>query len=124
MLYIIGILSYLFHISKTATITGISTVESTQNEYNKKGSDKGGTILYFHAAFSFGDPSQYTAYVGEKECKIIEYHSDSSLIQCIVPASDTDHNLEHLISLVSSSEKISFSSYVDLTFSYDYDRTP
>ena len=107
-----------------ANVVGISTIASQITELSKKGSYKGGTDLYIRGDFVTGDPSVYVIKVGSKTCEIVHFDTDDSNIHCKVPASNTNFPSTEKIEMVSKAESLSFDSSAQLTFSYDYDRTP
>lgn len=110
--------------SQGATVTGISTKKSTPNEYTKRGSFAGGTSLYIHADFGTGDPSAYHVKVGENDCPTVHFSSDYSTIECIVPPSEVKFYYPVNITMYSNMEKIFFDYGANISYFYDYERTP
>ena len=108
----------------SAYIIGISTLSTQLNEYDKRGSFRGGTDLYIRADFASGDPNVYTVLIGAKLCKIVHFDSDDSNIHCITPEADSDFPARLQIQVRSTLESITFDPSVSQIFYYDYDRTP
>ena len=118
------VISSLISLALSATITGVSTIETKSNESTLKGSFRGGADLYFTGDFVSADPNAYSIHVGAGECKVVHFNSNENKIHCVVPALPTDFPSQPTITFKSSLESVEFSSGQNPIFSYEYDRTP